>query len=571
MRTLVILAALVAAFVFPATAGAVTVGTSTVYSSSSSNGRGVAQAYHFTAPSSGQVNRLNLYLDEASTASRVEVGLYSGSRSSADTLRARCVISSPRANAWNRCSFTAYAVTSGASYWLALLQPSDSSGRLRYREGLIAGGPVSYQAATRSLSSLPASWTNGASWGGGYQASFYADQVTSTPPSRPADADGDGVPDSSDQCPGTPAGTRVGANGCPAASTQPPTANFSVSPNPAVRTQPTTFTTTGSCPDAPCTYRWLHGDATSTEQLGTGQSATFTYIGPIGTRTITLLATDADGQTDTETKSFNLAEASAPLAACANGRDDDNDGLTDIADPGCTGPTDNDESNVLPPPPGGKPGPDNTGITVPLNELTPRTGPITVNQAGAVLEKLDITYTGPQTAVQVNAPNVTIRNVRIRSNGISLIQTDGAAGLVIEDSELANRPAGGQPNCHNAIAMGNYTARRLDISGARTALRWRTATRRSWIRGFTTSTTSAPATSSVIRPATPTASSCSAALTRSFGITRSNRSHPESRVARPGSSPTKATTTCGSRTTGSMGRARATRSMRRALRSRRGS
>lgn len=31
----------------------------------------------------------------------------------------------------------------------------------------------------------------------------------------PADSDGDGVPDSSDQCPGTPPGTEVDANGCP--------------------------------------------------------------------------------------------------------------------------------------------------------------------------------------------------------------------------------------------------------------------------------------------------------------------------------------------------------------------
>ena len=228
------------------------------------------------------------------------------------------------------------------------------------------------------------------------------------------------------------------------------------------------------------------------QQFGTGQSATFTYTGPTGTRTVTLLATDADGQTDTETKSLNLVEASAPLAACANGRDDDNDGLTDMADPGCTGPTDNDESNVLPPPPAGKPGPDNTGLTVPLSELTPRTGPITVNQAGAVLEKLDITYTGSQTAVQVNAPNVTIRNVRIRSNGISLIQTDGATGLA-DRGQRVDQPAGGRAS-RTAITRSRWATTppaAWTSRGARTALRWRTATRRSWIRGFTTSTTSA--------------------------------------------------------------------------------
>ncbi len=34
-------------------------------------------------------------------------------------------------------------------------------------------------------------------------------------PAAPADSDGDGVPDNRDQCPGTPAGTQVNANGCP--------------------------------------------------------------------------------------------------------------------------------------------------------------------------------------------------------------------------------------------------------------------------------------------------------------------------------------------------------------------
>ena len=97
--------------------------------------------------------------------------------------------------------------------------------------------------------------------------------------------------------------------------------------------------------------------------------------------------------------------------------------------------------------------------------LTPRAGPITITTAGTVLQNLDITYTGSDSAVSINAPNVTIRNVRIRSNGISLIQVNTGGSLLIEDSELINRPAAGQPNCHNGIAMGNYTARRLEITG----------------------------------------------------------------------------------------------------------
>ncbi|HEX5585876.1 MAG TPA: fibronectin type III domain-containing protein, partial [Acidimicrobiia bacterium] len=105
-----------------------------------------------------------------------------------------------------------------------------------------------------------------------------------------------------------------------------------------------------------------------------------------------------------------------------------------------------------------------TGVP-PGTTLTPRQGPITVTTAGAVLQNLDITYTGSEPAVSVNAPNATIRNVRVRSNGIALIQVNVGGSLLIEDSELINQPAAGQPNCHNGIATGSYTARRLEIRG----------------------------------------------------------------------------------------------------------
>ena len=42
-----------------------------------------------------------------------------------------------------------------------------------------------------------------------------------------------------------------------------------------------------------------------------------------------------------------------PLAACADGLDNDGDSLVDLADPGCSSPTDDDETNSPPPPPPG--------------------------------------------------------------------------------------------------------------------------------------------------------------------------------------------------------------------------
>src|SRR5687768_3223043 len=65
MKTLLALATMAPALILPATAGAATVGTTTVHSGGASTAKGDAKAYRFTAPSTGQVDRLNVYLDDA--------------------------------------------------------------------------------------------------------------------------------------------------------------------------------------------------------------------------------------------------------------------------------------------------------------------------------------------------------------------------------------------------------------------------------------------------------------------------------------------------------------------------
>ena len=94
--------------------------------------------------------------------------------------------------------------------------------------------------------------------------------------------------------------------------------------------------------------------------------------------------------------------------------------------------------------------------------LTP-SGGLTISTAGTVIDAPDIT--GP---VVVNAPNVTIRNTRIRSNSMWVIDNN-STGLLIEDSEIVNRPVSGQNNCHNAIGDSNFTVRRTEISGCENA------------------------------------------------------------------------------------------------------
>jgi hypothetical protein len=90
--------------------------------------------------------------------------------------------------------------------------------------------------------------------------------------------------------------------------------------------------------------------------------------------------------------------------------------------------------------------------------LTP-SGTVTVSQAGTVIDGREITG-----AIVINAPNVTIRNTRIHSNAFRAIENN-STGLLVEDSEIVNRPAAGQNNCHNGIGWGNFTMRRVEISG----------------------------------------------------------------------------------------------------------
>jgi hypothetical protein len=110
----------------------------------------------------------------------------------------------------------------------------------------------------------------------------------------------------------------------------------------------------------------------------------------------------------------------------------------------------------------GFPDASNTGVP-PGTTLTP-SGGLTISTAGAVIDGRDISG-----QVIVNAPNVTIRDSRIRSNAMWVVDNN-STGLVVEDSEIINRPVSGQPNCHNGIGNSNFTVRRTEITGCENAM-----------------------------------------------------------------------------------------------------
>jgi hypothetical protein len=158
----------------------------------------------------------------------------------------------------------------------------------------------------------------------------------------------------------------------------------------------------------------------------------------------TLLASDSVSAT------VNAQQA----LACSDTIDNDSDGKVDYpADPGCSSPSDTDETDLPPPPPSDYPTAANTGVP-PGTTLTTRAG-FTASTAGAVYDGLNVTG-----VITVTAPGVTIRNSKVRGIDLGGAADDDTtpARLLIEDVEIDCGGAGTK-----GIQENNFTARRVNI------------------------------------------------------------------------------------------------------------
>lgn len=166
----------------------------------------------------------------------------------------------------------------------------------------------------------------------------------------------------------------------------------------------------------------------------------------------------------TNTVTATVGSTPPPVTQCSDGIDNDGDTFVDLSDPGCSGPTDNDESNVTPTGCALPAFPDASCTGVPAGTVLTASGGLTISTSGTVINGRDITG-----QVVVNAPNVTIRNTRIRSNSMWVIDNN-STGLVVEDSEIINLRVAGQNNCHNGIGNSNFTVRRTEITGCENSM-----------------------------------------------------------------------------------------------------
>jgi hypothetical protein len=141
-------------------------GTDVVGSHVSAASPGGAEVYRTTASSNGTVTSLALHLDAGSDATALELGLYADAGGQPTTLLTSGRTDSPAAG-WNQVAVPAAALEAGKAYWIALLNPADAAGTLRWTDRAGAGDPGEQGSGTPDLTTLPDTWVTGGIYGDG--------------------------------------------------------------------------------------------------------------------------------------------------------------------------------------------------------------------------------------------------------------------------------------------------------------------------------------------------------------------------------------------------------------------
>ncbi len=147
-----------------ATATKVLLGDQTVEPAVDFNNAGLAEAYQTTATTSGTLSKLSVYLDSTSAATNVVVGVYADAAGHPGTLLAQGTLAAPVNGAWNDVPIPAASITSGTTYWVALLS---TSGTIRFRDRCCGKGTRAETSSQSTLTALPSTWTTGSTYSDG--------------------------------------------------------------------------------------------------------------------------------------------------------------------------------------------------------------------------------------------------------------------------------------------------------------------------------------------------------------------------------------------------------------------
>jgi hypothetical protein len=149
---------------------AMLLGQATIQSQPDSEALGRAEAFPITANANGTVSSLTIYLDATSTATRLVAGLYTNGSNHPAALLAQGNTTALTPGSWNTITIPGVSVTSGTTYWIAIL--GTGSGALVFRDSP-SGGCLSENSSQTTLTTLPATWTTGAVWTGSCPVSAY--------------------------------------------------------------------------------------------------------------------------------------------------------------------------------------------------------------------------------------------------------------------------------------------------------------------------------------------------------------------------------------------------------------
>jgi hypothetical protein len=156
----------------------VVLGSSQIQSSRDNNASGMAEAFPVTAPKTGQVSSLYVFLDSSNTAATAWVGLYTSGYGHPRTLMTQSMISKPLPGRWNAVAVPPVQVTQGRRYWIALL---GLNGQIQFRDSV--SNCQSETSQRTDLASLPGTWSTGSQWNTCVVSMFGAGALS--PPTAP--------------------------------------------------------------------------------------------------------------------------------------------------------------------------------------------------------------------------------------------------------------------------------------------------------------------------------------------------------------------------------------------------
>jgi hypothetical protein len=147
----------------------VLLGDNNISPSRDSNSSGQAEAFQTMAAASGTLSTLSLYVDSASTAQQIIIGLYSDNGGNPGTLLTSASTTQVSVGAWNTLTVPGVNITSGTKYWIAIL--GTQTGTIAFRNGS-GSGCGDQGSAQNNLTTLPLTWSSGSNFGSCFLSSY---------------------------------------------------------------------------------------------------------------------------------------------------------------------------------------------------------------------------------------------------------------------------------------------------------------------------------------------------------------------------------------------------------------